>query len=337
MGTTRRIVHTANEAVAAISWFRALIWNPKMSVPRPHFLLFCDGTMPAAASANGASTLTNQHRGRWRFVLESLENSRRLEAADAEVVDTPDRLALLAVVRGLEALEQPSHVTLVTSSRYVSRGLQYGLNEWREQHYCWEHFGVLQPIRNQDLWQRVDHALQYHEVTCRFMATETTTSIEAHEPLNEIVHHEANRPEMAVATTVSVQKKSIDEKLNEALAGNQADDGSAQLKTSDTERLDGPQLQLAAATGKSWRRVDAAHESFAPASNTAVPSQPLMMRRPRFPANEASDAPPKPWTPERRQRGVPQNRVSSFWDRLSVAIQVLQGKNALVGNGQIVS
>ena len=78
-----------------------------------------------------------------------------------------DRLELLAVVRGLEALDQPSRVTLVTRSRYVSRGLRFGIREWRENDWKWEHYGDYQPINNSDLWQRVDHAMTYHKVECR--------------------------------------------------------------------------------------------------------------------------------------------------------------------------
>ncbi len=148
-----------------------------MSVPRPHFLLFCDGSLP-----NQSEGIHRSHRGRWRFVLENVEGNGRLEASDAESSQAPDRLALLAVVRGLEALEQPSRVTLVTSSRYVNRGLQYGLPEWRENQYCWEHFGSLQPIRNADLWQRIDRALKFHSIHCRLMSGEEVEeeSLEGH-------------------------------------------------------------------------------------------------------------------------------------------------------------
>ncbi len=142
-------------------------------VPKPHFLLFCDGQSPkvsqsmeAAAVGAGSASV----RGRWRFVLEDLDAGTRLEACDAELVQAPERAALLAVVRGLEALEQPSRVTLVTTSRYVSRGLQFGLSEWRESDYCWEHFGSVQPIRNADLWRRIDHALQFHQINCQWIA-----------------------------------------------------------------------------------------------------------------------------------------------------------------------
>jgi ribonuclease HI len=137
-----------------------------MTAPKPHYLLFCDGNV----SANGEST--GSQRGRWRFVLEDLVSGQRTEATDQEIACAPDRSALVAVLRGLESLEQPSRVTLVTTSRYVSRGLQYGLTEWRDNDYSWEHFGTVQPIRNADIWKRIDRALAYHQVQCRWMAQE---------------------------------------------------------------------------------------------------------------------------------------------------------------------
>jgi len=144
-----------------------------MMVPKPHFLLFCDGHSPQVSKAERVAAVGSAPasvRGRWRFVLEDLDAGTRLEACDAELIQAPERAALLAVVRGLEALEQPSRVTLVTTSRYVSRGLQFGLIEWRESDYCWEHFGSVQPIRNADLWRRIDHALQFHQINCQWIA-----------------------------------------------------------------------------------------------------------------------------------------------------------------------
>jgi ribonuclease HI len=106
-------------------------------------------------------------RGRWRFVLESLDGAERLEAADDEPDAAAQRLDLLAVVRGLEALDQPSRVTLVTSSSYVSRGLRFGLAQWRENDWMWERFGKMTPVKDSDLWRRVDQALRFHQVECR--------------------------------------------------------------------------------------------------------------------------------------------------------------------------
>ena len=137
-----------------------------MTSPKPHYLLFCDGNVSASGEGAGLQ------RGRWRFVLEDLVSGVRVEATDQENACAPDRSALVAVLRGLEALEQPSRVTLITTSRYVTRGLQYGLSEWRDNDYSWEHFGTVQPIRNADLWKRIDRALAYHQVQCRWMAQE---------------------------------------------------------------------------------------------------------------------------------------------------------------------
>lgn len=146
-----------------------------MSIPRPHFLLFSD------ASRSRPSQRSSQ-RGAWRFVLEELDGATRLEAEDAEDEPSRDRLELLAVVRGLEALDQPSRVTLVTTSRYVARGLRYGLREWRESEWQWERFGQMAPVRNGDLWQRIDRALTYHQVECRTVGARSEERWEA-EPL----------------------------------------------------------------------------------------------------------------------------------------------------------
>jgi ribonuclease HI len=125
-----------------------------MKVTAPHYLLFSESCRKSS-------------QGKWRFVLQTLDGRQQLEAADSEPDAQGERLELLAVVRGLEALEQPSQVTLVTPSKYVNRGLAYGLAEWRASGWQWEHFGEMVPIKNRDLWQRVDRALLYHHVECR--------------------------------------------------------------------------------------------------------------------------------------------------------------------------
>jgi ribonuclease HI len=138
-----------------------------MSVPAPHFLLFSEARRAAAVAACATACDDGQMIGQWRFVLESLDGAAKLEVCDDEPEAEGERLDLLAVVRGLEALDQPSRVTLVTQSQYVSRGLRYGLDEWRENGWQWERFGQMAPVKNGDLWQRVDRALAFHEVECR--------------------------------------------------------------------------------------------------------------------------------------------------------------------------
>jgi ribonuclease HI len=130
-----------------------------MSGSVPHFLLF-------SASRREPSSCS-EATGQWRFVLEAVDGSAKLAASDKEPEAPLDRLELLALVRGLEALDQPSRVTLVTPSRYVTRGLRYGLEEWRRTDWRWERYGKMAPVKNEDLWRRVDRALQYHKLECR--------------------------------------------------------------------------------------------------------------------------------------------------------------------------
>jgi ribonuclease HI len=123
----------------------------------PRFLLFTE-ILPASVEAIG---------GHWKFKLQQVGGSERIEASDLEPQATDDRLHLFSVVRGLEALDQPSHVTLVTASRYVGRGIRLGLDQWRDSGWQWERFGIMTPIKHADLWQRVDRALHYHQLECR--------------------------------------------------------------------------------------------------------------------------------------------------------------------------
>jgi ribonuclease HI len=125
-----------------------------MQASNPHYLLFSE------------STLERGDAPRWKFVLQSVGDEEHFSAADTERETRASRLELLAVVRGLEALGQPSRVTLLTRSRYVRRGIRRELNQWRERRWCWERFGNVVPIRDHDLWQRIDRALQYHQVEC---------------------------------------------------------------------------------------------------------------------------------------------------------------------------
>ena len=109
----------------------------------------------------------SERLGHWRFILESLDDSGKLEVADEEPGIWGPRLALLAAVRGLEALEQPSRVTLIARSLYLNDRFsrltatatqfssQWELSPWHDRY------------QNADLWQRVEAALGYHNVECR--------------------------------------------------------------------------------------------------------------------------------------------------------------------------
>ena len=122
----------------------------------PRYLLFADATESSQQSAG------------WRFVLSAIDSQHTISVEDVEQEAVrSERLALMAALRGLEALDQPSVVTLVCPSRYVRRGFAHGLKQWREGGWKWECFGRRVLVRDHDLWRRVDRTLQFHRVDCR--------------------------------------------------------------------------------------------------------------------------------------------------------------------------
>ncbi len=126
---------------------------PIMPLSTPHFLLYSETSFVSGGRA-------------WKFVLQSIDGNERFTAHDCETETSRERLELLAVLRGLEALDRPSRITLLTRSRYVRRGIRREINHWRERGWRWERFGELVPIRDHDLWKRIDRALAIHHVEC---------------------------------------------------------------------------------------------------------------------------------------------------------------------------
>jgi ribonuclease HI len=110
---------------------------------------------------------TGKTLGQWRFVLRPHDGSPPIEAGDIEPNAWGERLDLLTAVRALESLDQPSRVTFVGCTRYVEQGILYGVSEWKQNDWRWECFGQMVPVRDSDLWQRMDRALQFHRVDCR--------------------------------------------------------------------------------------------------------------------------------------------------------------------------
>ncbi|MFZ5833730.1 MAG: RNase H family protein [Planctomycetota bacterium] len=112
--------------------------------------------------------------GCWRFAVCDAHGRPRFEASDVEPSVRGNRLELLTLVRALEALDEPAKVSLIGCSTYVRHGLQQGLSDWRGSGWKWEFYGRMAPVRNGDLWQRLDRALGFHDVRCVARRVDTT-------------------------------------------------------------------------------------------------------------------------------------------------------------------
>jgi ribonuclease HI len=131
-----------------------------------------------------ANCFPGANHGSWRFALERLNGESVLDASDEEVGDN-NRLSLWSVVRGLEAISGPASVTMLTSSRYVTRSMSESLQRWRSTDFHWDHYGQRLPITNADLWRRIDRVLDIHVVSacCVAAAPQVNRRIARDEPL----------------------------------------------------------------------------------------------------------------------------------------------------------
>ena len=78
-----------------------------------------------------------------------------------EVETTNNRMELMAAIQGLESLTRPCKVLLTTDSKYVMQGIAEWIHGWKKN--GWKK-SAKQPVKNADLWQRLDEARSRHEV-----------------------------------------------------------------------------------------------------------------------------------------------------------------------------
>jgi ribonuclease HI len=101
----------------------------------------------------------NPGPGGWGALLRF--NGHEKEIAGAEAETTNNRMELLAAIVALETLKRPMAVRLVTDSTYVKTGITEWIHKWKRQ--GWKTSGK-KPVKNQDLWQRLEAALARHRV-----------------------------------------------------------------------------------------------------------------------------------------------------------------------------
>jgi ribonuclease HI len=101
----------------------------------------------------------NPGLGGWGAVMHFGKHEKSLYGGEMDT--TNNRMELMAAIRALEALKEPCRVTLTTDSRYVMQGINEWMQNWKKN--GWK-TASKQPVKNQDLWQLLDVALQPHEV-----------------------------------------------------------------------------------------------------------------------------------------------------------------------------
>jgi ribonuclease HI len=112
----------------------------------------------------------------------------------AEPLTTNNRMELMAAIRALESLKRPCRVRLTTDSQYVQKGITEWMANWKRN--GWK-TAAKKPVKNADLWQRLDTAISGHEIQW------------------EWVRGHSGHPENELADVLA--NKAIDELYNRAL------------------------------------------------------------------------------------------------------------------------
>ncbi|WP_036800987.1 MULTISPECIES: ribonuclease HI [Photobacterium] len=106
------------------------------------------------------SCLGNPGPGGYGTVLRYKQHEKEL--SDGFFMTTNNRMELLAAIVGLSSLKEPCQVDLTTDSQYVRQGITQWIHNWKKR--GWK-TADKKPVKNADLWQRLDDEAQRHHIT----------------------------------------------------------------------------------------------------------------------------------------------------------------------------
>lgn len=111
----------------------------------------------------------NPGPGGWGVLLRAMDGDeivKEKELQGGEADTTNNRMELLAAINALESLARPSTITVVTDSAYVKNGVTGWIFGWKKN--GWK-TAAKKPVKNVELWQRLDEAQRRHKVTWQWV------------------------------------------------------------------------------------------------------------------------------------------------------------------------
>ncbi len=101
----------------------------------------------------------NPGPGGWGALLRYKGHEKLLSGGEAHT--TNNRMEMMAAIQALESLHRPCKARVTTDSQYLHKGITEWLAGWKRR--GWK-TADKKPVKNADLWQRLDQALAAHEV-----------------------------------------------------------------------------------------------------------------------------------------------------------------------------
>ncbi|SPH16582.1 Ribonuclease HI [Defluviimonas aquaemixtae] len=121
--------------------------------------------MPELVAYTDGACSGNPGPGGWGVLMIARNGDRVLrerELKGGEAQTTNNRMELLAAITALETLTRPSAITIVTDSAYVKNGVTTWIHGWKRNGW---RTADKKPVKNADLWLRLDEAQARHDVT----------------------------------------------------------------------------------------------------------------------------------------------------------------------------
>jgi ribonuclease HI len=110
----------------------------------------------------------NPGPGGWGAILRYGGHEKELYGAERDT--TNNRMELMAAIIALESLKRPVEATLTTDSEYLRKGITEWIHSWKRR--GWK-TADKKPVKNQDLWQRLDAAAHKHQIHWKWIRGHT--------------------------------------------------------------------------------------------------------------------------------------------------------------------
>ena len=125
--------------------------------------------MPDLFAYTDGACSGNPGPGGWGVLMIARDGAavvKERELQGGEPMTTNNRMELMAAISALEALSKPVEITIVTDSAYVKNGVTEWIHGWKRN--GWRTAGK-DPVKNAELWQRLDAAQARHKVVWRWI------------------------------------------------------------------------------------------------------------------------------------------------------------------------
>lgn len=125
--------------------------------------------MPELFAYTDGACSGNPGPGGWGVLMIARDENtviKERELSGGEGLTTNNRMELMAAISALEALSRQSEITIVTDSAYVKNGVTEWMAAWKRKGW---RTAAGPPVKNVDLWQRLDQAQSAHKVTWRWI------------------------------------------------------------------------------------------------------------------------------------------------------------------------